>query len=76
MERNITFYFSGTGNSLKVAQDIAAETQNTKVIPMGKAYSLEGGAVAAFTATILLFAMLERKKVVFNNRYILSSLRL
>lgn len=31
------FYFSGTGNSLKVARDIAAELGNTEIVPVVKA---------------------------------------
>jgi flavodoxin len=32
---NIIFYFSGTGNSLKVAKMISMELGNTEIIPMG-----------------------------------------
>ena len=39
------FYFSGTGNSLKVAEDIAKQMQDCEVISMGssKLYELETG---------------------------------
>jgi ferredoxin len=36
MERNIIFYFSGTGNSLKIAKDIAAKLENCELVSMGK----------------------------------------
>jgi ferredoxin/flavodoxin len=36
MTKNIIFYFTGTGNSLKVAKDIANEIGNCKIISMGK----------------------------------------
>ena len=44
MSKNIIFYFSGTGNSLKVAEDIAKEMQNCEIISMGssKHYDLLG----------------------------------
>ena len=35
MSKNCVFYFSGTGNSLKVAKDIAKEMQNCEIISMG-----------------------------------------
>jgi flavodoxin len=40
---NIVFYFSGTGNSLKVAKTIANELENTEIISMAKPgnYSLK-----------------------------------
>ncbi|SMB96326.1 4Fe-4S ferredoxin iron-sulfur binding domain-containing protein [Desulfonispora thiosulfatigenes DSM 11270] len=34
MSKNIIYYFSGTGNSLNVAIEIAKELKNTRVIPM------------------------------------------
>jgi len=45
MSKNIVFYFSGTGNSLKVAEDIAKEVQDCEVISMGssKYYELQSG---------------------------------
>ncbi len=42
MSKNIIFYFSGTGNSLKVAKDIAATIQDCELISMGKPYKLSG----------------------------------
>ncbi|MDR0386966.1 MAG: EFR1 family ferrodoxin [Treponema sp.] len=35
---NIIFFFSGTGNSLKVAKDIAKEIENCKIVSMVKPY--------------------------------------
>ena len=40
MSKNIIFYFSGTGNSLKVAKDIAAAIQDCELISMGKPHKL------------------------------------
>jgi len=42
MTKNIIFYFSGTGNSLKVAKDIAAAIQDCELISMGKPHKLSG----------------------------------
>jgi len=36
MSKNIVFYFSGTGNSLKVAKDAAKEMQNCEIKSMSK----------------------------------------
>jgi len=35
---NIVFYFSGTGNCLKVAKDIAKELENCEILSMGKSF--------------------------------------
>ena len=45
MSKNIVFYFSGTGNSLKVAKDLAKEIQHCEIASMGstKAYDLQQG---------------------------------
>jgi ferredoxin len=40
MERNIIFYFTGTGNSLKVAKDIAAKLESCEVVSMAKPVTL------------------------------------
>jgi ferredoxin len=40
MERNIIFYFSGTGNSLKIARSIAAKIENCEIVSMGKPFAL------------------------------------
>jgi ferredoxin len=37
---NIVFYFSGTGNSLKVAKNISKELENCEVISMAKTFNL------------------------------------
>lgn len=42
MNKNIIFYFSGTGNSFKTAKDIAAELQNCDVVSMKEPYQLDG----------------------------------
>ncbi|MBL4931836.1 EFR1 family ferrodoxin [Clostridium paridis] len=42
MSKNIIFYFSGTGNSLKVAKDIAAAIEDCELISMGKSHKLSG----------------------------------
>jgi ferredoxin len=42
MTKNIIFYFSGTGNSLKVAKDIADTIQDCELISMGKPHKLSG----------------------------------
>lgn len=42
MSKNIIFYFSGTGNSLKVAKDIAAAIEDCELILMGKSHKLSG----------------------------------
>lgn len=42
MERNIIFYFSGTGNSLKAAKDISAQLENCELVSMGKPFTLSG----------------------------------
>jgi ferredoxin/flavodoxin len=42
MSKNIIFYFSGTGNSLKVAKDVAAAIEDCELISMGKSYKLSG----------------------------------
>jgi formate hydrogenlyase subunit 6/NADH:ubiquinone oxidoreductase subunit I len=39
MERNIIFYFSGTGNSLKIAKDIAAQIEHCEIVSMGKPFT-------------------------------------
>ncbi|MBS3899159.1 MAG: EFR1 family ferrodoxin [Dethiobacter sp.] len=39
---NIIFYFTGTGNSLKVAKDIAKEVGDTTIWPIGKQHKLSG----------------------------------
>jgi ferredoxin/flavodoxin len=41
MERNIIFYFSGTGNSLKVTKDIAASIEGCEIAPMSKPHTLD-----------------------------------
>jgi flavodoxin len=45
MNKNIIFVFSGTGNSLKVAKDIAAALGDCDIISMGREtrYDLIGG---------------------------------
>jgi len=42
MARNIIFYFSGTGNSLKAAKDIAAVLGDTELVFMKGLYHLDG----------------------------------
>ncbi len=42
MSKNIIFYFSGTGNSLKVAKDIAAAVEDGELISMGNSHKLSG----------------------------------
>ncbi|MDF2477756.1 MAG: flavodoxin [Sphingobacterium sp.] len=42
MSKNIIFYFSGTGNSLKVAKDIATAIEDCELISMGKSHKLSG----------------------------------
>lgn len=42
MSKNIIFYFSGTGNSLKVAKDIAAAIEDCELTSMGKSHKLSG----------------------------------
>ena len=44
MGKNLTFYFSGTGNCLKVAKTISENISNAKIIPMGSSniYEFEG----------------------------------
>ena len=42
MSKNIIFYFSGTGNSLKVAKDIASDIQDCELISMGNPHKLSG----------------------------------
>ena len=42
MEKNIIFYFTGTGNSLKVAKDIAETLGNCELVSMGSTYKLNG----------------------------------
>ena len=37
---NIIFYFSGTGNCLKVAKEIAKELENCKIVSMAKTPNL------------------------------------
>jgi len=37
---NIVFYFSGTGNSLKVAKNLAKELDDCEIISMSKTYNL------------------------------------
>jgi len=41
MGKNIIFYFSGTGDSLKVAKDIAKEMQNCEIVSMGSSKDYE-----------------------------------
>ena len=36
---NIVFYFSGTGNSLKVAKSLAKELDDCEIISMTKSYN-------------------------------------
>jgi flavodoxin len=40
MSKNIIFYFTGTGNSLKVAKDVANVIGNCKVVSMASAYKV------------------------------------
>jgi formate hydrogenlyase subunit 6/NADH:ubiquinone oxidoreductase subunit I len=42
MKRNIIFYFSGTGNSLKVAKNIASILKYCDVVSMDKPYMISG----------------------------------
>ena len=42
MPKNIIFYFSGTGNSLKSAKDIAAQIGDCDLVLMNKPYALYG----------------------------------
>ena len=42
MAKNIIFYFTGTGNSLKVAKDIAESLDECTLTSMGKPYKLSG----------------------------------
>ena len=44
MGKNLIFYFSGTGNCLKVAKTISENISNAKIIPMGSSniYEFEG----------------------------------
>ncbi len=42
MSKNIIFYFTGTGNSLKVAKDIAKALGDCELISMGKKHKLCG----------------------------------
>ena len=42
MERNIVFCFSGTGNSLKAAKDVATVLGDTEIIMMRDEYKLDG----------------------------------
>jgi len=42
MEKNIIFYFSGTGNSLKAAQDIASVLGDTELVFMKGSFELNG----------------------------------
>jgi flavodoxin len=42
MENNILFYFSGTGNSLRVARIINTRIGNSKIIPMANQVKLIG----------------------------------
>lgn len=42
MSKNIIFYFSGTGNSLKVAKDFSTGIQDCELISMGKPHKLRG----------------------------------
>jgi ferredoxin len=37
---NVAFYFSGTGNSLKVAKSISKELENCEIVSMAKSYIL------------------------------------
>lgn len=42
MAKNIIFYFTGTGNSLKVAKDIAMCIGDCELVSMGKPYKMGG----------------------------------
>ena len=42
MEKNLIFYFSGTGNSLKAAKDVASILGDTKIVFMKNDYAFEG----------------------------------
>jgi flavodoxin len=39
------YWFSGTGNSLKIAKDLAEKLEDTELIPMAKAWKEECIAV-------------------------------
>ena len=41
MGKNLIFYFSGTGNSLKTAKEISKNISNTEIIPMGSSHIYE-----------------------------------
>jgi flavodoxin len=45
MKKNVVYVFTGTGNSLKVAKDIAVALGDCEIISMGSdtRYDLEGG---------------------------------
>lgn len=42
MERNIIFYFSGTGNCLQVAKNIATSLENTELVFIKDTYQIKG----------------------------------
>jgi ferredoxin len=42
MAKNLIFYFTGTGNTLKVAKDIATGLGDSELVSMGKPYHIEG----------------------------------
>jgi len=42
MTRNIIFYFSGTGNSLKLTRNIASTLGDTELVFMKGFYELDG----------------------------------
>lgn len=55
METTI-YYFSGTGNSLKIAQDFANKLGNTELIPITKAIK-ENMEINVMLITLALFIL-------------------
>jgi ferredoxin len=70
MGKNIVFYFSGTGNSLKVAKDIAKEMPACEIVSMGssKDYDLTAGyeTIGFVYPTYFRGEPLKVRKFIFN----------
>ena len=68
MDKNIIFYFSGTGNSLKVAKDIAETLGNCEFVSMGSPYKLNAEYKRiGFVYPVYFSSLLETAKRFIEN---------
>ena len=73
MGKNLIFYFSGTGNNLKVAKTISENISNAEIIPMGSShiYEFEGSYESIGFVYPVYFAGLPAKVADYISKLIL-----